>query len=193
MDGTCEALGPEQSIETERLRLRPLEMGDAAFIARESSRPEIARMTGVIPSPNPPLAVEGFILIMRAREQTRGDRVRLITERKTAAQLGVIGLHPGGRDGAWEIGYWLARSAWGRGYASEAAHGILLHASAAGLTAFTAAYFEDNPASGRVLEKLGFADTGQTVKQFSLGRLGEAPSRRMRLEAAHLHKPAQTL
>ncbi|PIW27901.1 MAG: N-acetyltransferase [Rhodobacterales bacterium CG15_BIG_FIL_POST_REV_8_21_14_020_59_13] len=157
-------------IETERLDLRPLELGDAPWLARESSRPEIARMTGRIPSPNPPLFVESFILTMRAAEQCRGDHVRLIIDRRDGDRIGVVGLNPHG-GGVWELGYWLSREKWGHGYATEASHGLLEYAKEHGITCFQAGYFLENPASGRVLEKLGFADTGRRSEVFSIGRM----------------------
>lgn len=157
-------------IETERLGLRPLELDDAPWLARESSRPEIARMTGRIPSPNPPLFAEGFILMMRAAEQNRGDRIRLIVRRGDGGRIGVIGLNPHG-GGVWELGYWLSREMWGQGYATEASRGMLEYARERGITRFQAGYFLENPASGRVLEKLGFADTGERSDVFSIGRM----------------------
>lgn len=157
-------------IKTERLDLRPLELDDAPWLARESSRPEIARMTGRIPSPNPPLFVEGFILMMRAAEQYRGDHVRLIIGRKNGDRIGVVGLNPHG-GGVWELGYWLSCEKWGQGYATEAGRGLLDYARAHGITRFQAGYFLENPASGRVLEKLGFTDTGRRSDVFSIGRM----------------------
>ncbi len=41
-----------------------------------------------------------------------------------------------------------------------------------------AAHFLDNPASGRVLEKVGFTSVAGTTRRFSLGRGEEVPSRR---------------
>jgi len=157
-------------IETERLVLRPLELEDAPWIARQSSRPQIARMTGRIPSPNPPLFAEGFILMMRAAELNRGDRVRLIVLRGTGEPAGVIGLNPHG-GGVWELGYWLQPEAWGNGYATEAGRAMLDDARARGVTRFQAGYFLENPASGKVLEKLGFHDTGERSDVFSIGRM----------------------
>ncbi len=47
------------------------------------------------------------------------------------------------------------------------------------MTPFTASHYEDNPASGRVLEKSGFGYTGETGTAFSFGRMGSAPIRQM--------------
>ena len=166
-----------ETLETERLRLRPLTLEDAGWISRESSRPEVARMIARVPLPNPPLFAEMFVLIARASEAARGDCVRAIEDRKSAAPLGVIGLHP--HQNGWEFGYWLARDAWGRGYATEAGRAMVAEADRLGRGPLTAGHFSDNPASCRVLEKLGFAYTGEVRETFSVGRMAKADNRVM--------------
>jgi len=167
---------------TARLALRRLRLEDAPFLAREGGRPEVARMVARIPSPCMALASEHFVLAMRAAEGARGDRVRLITQRTDQAPLGVIGLHPHG-DGLWELGYWLAMPAWGRGIATEAASAVIADAQSRGIERLVAGHFSDNPASARVLTKLGFAysDGGAETHMFSMGRMAHASHRAMAL------------
>ena len=166
-----------QTLETDRLRLRPLTLEDAGWISRESSRPEVARMIARAPLPNPPLFAEMFVLIARACEAARGDCVRAIETRESAAPLGVIGMHPHER--GWEFGYWLAPDAWGQGCATEAGRALIEEADRLGRGPLTAGHFSDNPASGRVLEKLGFAYTGDVRETFSIGRMAKADNRVM--------------
>lgn len=73
-------------------------------------------------------------------------------------------------DGVIEMGYWIARSHWGRGYASEAAMAVMKAALSIGHDTLYAGYFADNPASGNVLRKCGFTHRGPTRQIFSLGR-----------------------
>ncbi|RZF64497.1 N-acetyltransferase [Sphingomonas populi] len=78
--------------------------------------------------------------------------------------------------GAPELGYWLTPGAWGRGYATEAGHAVLHMARhALGLKRLHSRYFVDNPASGRVLGKLGFRETGHGAT-FSRARGRDVPS-----------------
>lgn len=71
-----------------------------------------------------------------------------------------------------ELGYWLARRAQGQGYATEAARAALAARFAAGGGDVVSGYFEGNVASARVLEKLGFAETGRrSVECRALGCL----------------------
>lgn len=61
-----------------------------------------------------------------------------------------------------ELAYWIARDEWGNGYATEAAGLLLDHAfGRLGLHRVRATAYETNPASHRVLEKLGFTEEGR--------------------------------
>ncbi len=97
--------------------------------------------------------------VARARQGRRaGDECALAID--DGGLAGIIGLHDF-RDGAAEIGYWLARSVWGRGYATEALATMLDYGfGTLGLDAISAGVLSDNPASMRVLAKAGFVDNG---------------------------------
>ncbi|GAA4053283.1 GNAT family N-acetyltransferase [Parerythrobacter jejuensis] len=69
-----------------------------------------------------------------------------------------------------QLGYWIARDHWGKGYASEAARGVLAIAGMIGHKRVVASHFVDNPASGRVLCKVGFSPTGEVRPGHSLAR-----------------------
>lgn len=89
----------------------------------------------------------------------------------TVPGVGVIGSAGlGDNDGVPELGYWIARAHWGQGYATEAGRAVLRIARTLGHRWVTAGHFIDNPASGRVLRKLGFQPTGRIVKRHSCAR-----------------------
>ena len=88
--------------------------------------------------------------------------------------IGYIGLAD--REGKVELGYWIARPWWGRGYATEAARGVLEIARLLGHRRVSAGHFADNPASGRVLRKLGFRPTGAVAERHSCARGEAAPA-----------------
>lgn len=90
-----------------------------------------------------------------------------------APLVGQVGIGP--REGALdaELGYWIARAHRGRGYASEAVAGVLEIARAIGMKRIVAGHFLDNPASGAVLRKCGFSQTGEVRPETSAGRGGE--------------------
>lgn len=96
-----------------------------------------------------------------------------------AQLIGGVGLVPDdqGPEGAAPLlGYWIARDHWGRGYATEAARGLLLLAATLGHRRVAARHFIDNPASGRVLAKLGFRPTGEIRPGLSPARDGVTPT-----------------
>lgn len=79
--------------------------------------------------------------------------------------IGAIGIHPDDSHGGHEIGYWLTPDAWGRGYATEAGRAMLdIARYGMGLKRLHSGHFMDNPASGRVLTKLGFRNTGVELR-----------------------------
>ena len=90
----------------------------------------------------------------------------------------------GMRDGEVEIGYWIARDHWGKGYATEACRALVEIARTIGHTRLVAGHFHDNPASRRVLEKTGFTDTGETELCYSAGRDTKVRTHRFVLDMA---------
>lgn len=93
--------------------------------------------------------------------------------------IGCVGIDP--QPKGVELGYWIARPHWGRGYATEAARAALEIAHMLGHRHVTAGYFLDNPASGKVLSKLGFRQVG-VENRYSLGRDAEAACAELELE-----------
>ncbi len=162
-------------IETKRLKLRHLRISDAARVARFCGDPAVATMILRAPLPYLEVAAEGWIMTLNARKPLGEDFVFAV-DLAGEGLVGVIGAHRTGD--AFEVGYWYGQPYWGRGFASEALQGFLSQARALG--ALNAGHFVDNPASGRVLQKGGFAYTGETAELFSLARAVTVPCKRMR-------------
>jgi RimJ/RimL family protein N-acetyltransferase len=179
------------TLSTARLKLRAPVSADAQAISRLSGDPSVARMVSQVPSPNPSIAVEGWLEVLAARQASDRvaedgalrDMVWAIVPRGEAELVGLVGLHRRGE--VAELGYWVGRDHWGQGVASEAGAAVMGWAdSPASRRLFSgrvmrwkARHFVDNPRSGRVLEKLGFRATGEEVSMFSVGRGGKAPAR----------------
>jgi RimJ/RimL family protein N-acetyltransferase len=163
-------------IETERLKLRRLCMGDARRIARFCDDPGVGRNLAMTPLPYLEVAAEGWIMTLAARASLGQDFV-FAAELKGEGLIGVVGAHLGAGE-AFEVGYWFGRPYWGRGFATETLAGFLTEAKQLG--PLQSGHFVDNPASGRVLEKGGFAYTGEVAPMFSLGRGERVACKRMR-------------
>ncbi len=98
----------------------------------------------------------------------------LITRAHDAALVGCIGIDL--TEGEVELGYWIARPFWGQGFATEAGGAALEVAQMLGHRRIVASHFLDNPASGKVLKKLGFEPTGRVIERHSCGRGDAAPT-----------------
>ena len=172
-------------LETGRLRLRQPKMSDAPHIARYAGDYDISSMTSSVPHPYPEMAVEMWIMIRNIARQS-SDNNHMVMEIKTKAGFevcGMAGIFKRDPTSDWEIGYWIAKPFWRKGLATEAGQGLIDFArQKLGANRIIAGHFEDNPASGRVLEKLGFVYTGESCNTFSMARMGKANCLDMELE-----------
>jgi RimJ/RimL family protein N-acetyltransferase len=163
---------------TERLLLRPGWAEDAPALAQAIADEAVVRNLATAPWPYALRDAEAFL----ASPRDPGLPSFLITERTDGAPrlVGACGL---GRrpSGAVEMGYWIARAHWGQGFATEASQALIEIARTLKLSRLEASHFIDNPASGRVLEKLGFVATGLSASRYSCARGGEAMSKLYRL------------
>lgn len=162
-------------IKTKRLRLRRVRMSDAQRIARFCGDPGVGRNLAMTPLPYLETAAEGWIMTLLAREPQGREHVFAV-DLAGEGMIGCMGAHQR-EGGAFEVGYWFGRPFWGKGFATEALTNFLGEARKLG--ELGAGHFVDNPASGRVLEKSGFAYTGETPKLFSLARGESVPCKRM--------------
>lgn len=89
-----------------------------------------------------------------------------------ASVIGMVGLS--GDDGQANFGCWIARSHRGNGYATEAAQGLINLARVLGHRRIFAWHFTENPASGCVLHKLGFRETGMQTEMPTHGSAAHA-------------------
>jgi RimJ/RimL family protein N-acetyltransferase len=166
---------------TDRLLLRPGWAEDAPALAQAIGDELIVRNLAVVPWPYSLRDAEAFLAAPR-------DPLlpSLLIFERTGSEPSLVGSCGLGRraSGAVELGYWIARPHWGQGFATEAGRALLDIAKALGLKRLEASHFLDNPASGRVLEKLGFRSTGLIAPRLSCARGTEIPARYFRLELA---------
>jgi ribosomal-protein-alanine N-acetyltransferase len=166
-------------LETARLRLRRPDAGDIASIVAIAGDWYVARRLSRVPHPYGETDAHFFLDTIVPTEWTWA-----ITLRASGDLIGMAGLTPQPAHDVAELGYYVARPQWGIGIATEAARAVVEYGfRAAGLARLTSGYFLDNPASGRVLRKLGFVEVGRSERH-SLASGSTAPSVEMRLDAA---------
>ena len=174
-------------IRTRRFTLRPLEREDAPRLVELCNDADIARNTARIPRPYALEDAEDFIAYA-AKAAAAGDEFPFAVCRNGAV-IACAGAKPHS-ESACELGYWVGADHRGQGAATEAGDGVLQFALAAlNPKTLTSGFFADNPASGRVLEKLGFRPTGEVIKTLSLGRGCEVDTARVAMAAGDF-KPA---
>jgi len=117
---------------------------------------EVARRLGRIPYPYTREDFRFFMEHVVTKEPTWA-----IVVRQTGEVAGVIGLAPHGQSPGAELGYYLGRQHWGKGLATEAGLAVVREGrEVMGYVKLTSRFHADNPASGRVLAKLGFKPVG---------------------------------
>ena len=169
-------------IGTERLVLRQLALNDAAAFSKLAGDYDISKMTGSLPHPFPLYSAEFKIMYLR-QQKRRGLAYPYAITVNGGELIGVMDLFRSAPDTALEIGYWIGKPYWGQGLSTEAAKAIIQEAKdRLGVQALMAGVFADNPASLRVLEKLGFKTTGSEEMYFSMARMEKALSVILRLD-----------
>ncbi len=141
-------------LRTERLRLRTFRDSDATAFVALAGDFAVARMTSDIPHPLNEAAAAPWL-------RQDADEARFAIDYNGRLVGGVGYFHR--PSGAGELGFWLGREYWGLGFATEAARAVTAYGFGTGrMPAFSSSHFLDNPASQRVLVKLGFAPSGQS-------------------------------
>ena len=153
---------PQPTLETERLVIRPFCDTDANAVQSLLQSREIAANTSSIEHPYPEGAAALWIAT-HAGCWARGESVvfAMVEKHKLEQVRGAIGLEIHARDENAELGYWVGEPWWGRGYATEAAEAVLQFGfSVLGLRKIYAHHHAKNPASGRVMQKVGMQQEG---------------------------------
>ena len=129
---------------------------------------DIVKNTSRMPWPYTAGDARAFVAHAREERALGTEFIYVIVERGQDAPMGSIGLRL--NDGTFEFGYWIGKAFWGQGYATEAAESLLYFAfDDLKAESVWAGWFFDNPASGRVLQKLGCRAAG-SVKRYSIAR-----------------------
>jgi RimJ/RimL family protein N-acetyltransferase len=147
-------------METARLRLRqPVEQDADAIVAIVGDW-EVARRLARIPHPYTDADARFFFEHVVPKEPTWA-----IVWRQTGRLIGIVGLAPASDGCSAELGYYVAREFWNCGVATEAARAVIrVGLESLGCSRLTSGYYTDNPASGRVLAKLGFTIVGTSTR-----------------------------
>ncbi|MBA2626847.1 MAG: GNAT family N-acetyltransferase [Gemmatimonadales bacterium] len=149
------------TIETRRLRLRPFVAADAPAVQVYVGEWDVASTTAAIPHPYEPGMAEAWIASHSA-EAAEGQGLTLaIDDRAENRLVGSIALRLAAEHARGELGYWIGKPHWRRGYVTEAAAAVMAYGfDTLELNRIEAHHLAGNTASGRVLQKLGMTREG---------------------------------
>ena len=173
-------------METERLTLRPWMESDAEALFKYASDPEVGPRAGWPPHKS----VEESLEIIRTVFSMEG--MWAVTLKGTDEAIGSVGYLPASASNLpieadhAEVGYWIARPYWGKGICTEAMEKVIDYCfHEKGFTVLWGDYFPENPASGRVMEKCGFKDTGEETRCPKLEVGADRPVKVMKRSSSH--------
>jgi [ribosomal protein S5]-alanine N-acetyltransferase len=146
----------QPTLTTARLTLRPFAPDDAFEVERLAGMREIADTTLNIPHPYPHGGAAKWIALHEPAWKAGTSVTFAIVVQETGDLAGAVSLIISREHRRAELGYWIAVAAWNRGYATEASRCVIdFGFENLGLHRIEARHFVRNPASGRVMEKLG--------------------------------------
>jgi RimJ/RimL family protein N-acetyltransferase len=151
----------ETQIKSERLLLRPSREADIPEIVRLLNDPAIAETTLNIPYPYSEKTAREWLTFQQQRWESGDEHTFVIIRQEDNQLLGAIGIRPNARHKKAEIGYWIGKPYWGQGYATEAARAITRYGfEILDMNRIYASHLPENPASGRVMQKVGMQFEG---------------------------------
>lgn len=172
-------------IQTRRLYFRPWNEADAQVLFKYASDPDVGPRAGWPPHQS----VDESRKVIR--DFFSNGHTWALVLKDTDEPVGCMGYYPAGESNIGigeedaELGYWVAKPYWNQGLCTEALRAMIDWCfNKKGFRTLWCDFFVDNPASGRVMEKCGFRDTGETNWCSHLYRGGEQPVRIMRLDYA---------
>jgi [ribosomal protein S5]-alanine N-acetyltransferase len=158
---------PFPTLRTDRLVLREYAAEDAPDVQRLVGEWEVARTLAVVPYPYQDGMAEDWIASHRPAYEAGRTLTWAVVLHAEDELIGTITLHLNARDDNAELGYRIRRPYWGRGYATEAAREVVRYGfEGLGLHRIHAEHLGSNPASGRVMQKIGMAYEGTRPEHY---------------------------
>ncbi|SDM18038.1 Protein N-acetyltransferase, RimJ/RimL family [Franzmannia pantelleriensis] len=157
---------------TQRLHLRPFVLADARDVQRLAGEWSIADTTLNIPYPYDEGVAEEWIA-SHARHFDDGTLATFaVVETESEQLVGTVGLSINPKHAVGELGYWIGLPFWGRGYTTEAVRALVNYGfTELCLNRIQGRHLVRNPASGRVMQKIGMSYEGtfrQSIRKWDV-------------------------
>lgn len=149
------------TLTTDRLILRPFAPADAADVQRMAGSKQVASTTMNIPHPYEDGVAEKWIAGHAVAFAADKSLTLAISLTGDGRLVGAISLGINRRHRRAELGYWIGPEFWSNGYCTEAARAVLAYGfERLDLHRIVAHHLTRNPASGRVMNKIGMTHEG---------------------------------
>jgi ribosomal-protein-alanine N-acetyltransferase len=149
------------TLQTTRLLLRPFALSDAPTVQLLAGDIAIADTTLNLPHPYADGMAESWISKHSEAFAKEEGLTLAIVNKPDGVLVGAISLMGIAKGHQAELGYWIGKPYWHQGYCTEAAQALVLCAfTKLGLLRVYASHFSRNPASGRIMQKLGMQHEG---------------------------------
>lgn len=153
------------TISLDRLVLRPFTLEDCPRVQTLAGDKYVAKTTLYIPHPYKEGEAEKWISTHENDFQSKGVITLAIIEKEEKQLMGAISLGINRTYEHGEIAYWVGKAYSGKGYCTEAAKGLIRYGfEQENLNRVYARYMDNNPASGKVMEKIGMKYEGTLRK-----------------------------
>jgi len=160
----------QPTIKSKRLILRPFKISDAKTVHRLAGDSAVTDTTLNIPDPYRVEMAEEWISNHTSKFEAGENATFAIVSRNPKNLVGAMGLIIESKFDRAELGYWIGKPYWNRGYCTEAGHAVLKFSfSDLTLNRVYAHHFSRNPASGKVMKKLGMIREGRVRQHVKKG------------------------
>jgi len=146
----------QATLETERLILRPLCDNDALNLSRVANDWNVAKFLSSMPHPFTLEVAKNFIQDSNKSYLENENIVFAIVKKNSNEIIGIIELDLNSKDNHATASYWIGKDYWDRGYTTEALEEIVRFGfEDLNIHRITSHHFHNNPASGKVMQKVG--------------------------------------
>lgn len=147
--------------ETSRIILREIQLDDALLVEKYASDEQLAKTTLNVPSPYPKGSAINYLAHTIELQKAGKIRILAVVLKETNALIGLMSIGINNTFQRGELGYWIGRPFWGKGYGTEAAEKMLeIGFTELKLNKVFAQAFSNNPGSYRIMEKIGLKQEG---------------------------------
>ncbi len=157
-------------LETQRLKIRIIQEGDASQISKLANDYDVVKYLTSLPHPYTiDVALDWIETSQNGYKENKLISFGII-EKNENVLIGIVGLDANEKNNHGTLGYWLGQEYWSKGYAAEATRTVLQFGfETLEFHRICCGHFHKNPASGKVMQKIGMTYEGTRRQHIKKG------------------------